>query len=165
MTPDIHLNIFICATSNFSSCAYFTVHVSACSTMAGLITVLYNDPLTLKLILRSHRTPDTVNLGYFEQWGELWEKNLFAYPAEYLHEIVKNYLYIVSSMSKYYKQLVKKWCRGSAGQINKYIKCSKLVLSILTVLYVLSPHPTPSSANADPKYVNAVTFPTSLPVD
>ena len=54
----IHLNILISATSNFFSCAFFTAHVSAPCISAGLTTVLYTFPLTLKLILRSHRIPD-----------------------------------------------------------------------------------------------------------
>ena len=48
------LNILISATSNFFSCAFFTAHVSAPYIIAGLTTVLYTFPLTLKLILRSH---------------------------------------------------------------------------------------------------------------
>ena len=58
VTPLIHLNL-ISATSNFFSCAFFTVQVSAPYIIAGLTTVLYTFPLTLKLILRSHRIPDT----------------------------------------------------------------------------------------------------------
>ena len=50
------------AKSNFFSCAFFTAHVSAPYTIAGLTTVLYTFPLTLKLILRSGRIPDT-------RWG------------------------------------------------------------------------------------------------
>ena len=51
--PLIHLNILISATSNFFSCAFFAVQVSAPYIIAGLTTVLYTFPLTLKLILRS----------------------------------------------------------------------------------------------------------------
>ena len=57
VTPLIHLNILISATSNFFSCAFFTAHVSALYIIAGLTTVLYTFLLTLKLILRSHRIP------------------------------------------------------------------------------------------------------------
>ena len=46
------------ATSNFFSCVFFTAHVSAPYIIAGVTTVLYTLPLTLKLILRSHRIPD-----------------------------------------------------------------------------------------------------------
>ena len=60
VTPLIHLNILISATSNFFSCAFFTAHVSAPYIIAGLTTVMYTFPLTLKLILRSHRIPDTL---------------------------------------------------------------------------------------------------------
>ena len=60
VTPLIHLNILISATSNFFSCAFFTAHVSAPYIIVCLTTVLYNFPLTLKLILRSHRIPDTL---------------------------------------------------------------------------------------------------------
>ena len=60
VTPLIHLNILISATSNFFSCAFFTAHVSAPYIIAGLTTVLYTYPLTLKLSLRSHRIPDTI---------------------------------------------------------------------------------------------------------
>ena len=60
VTPLIHLNILISATSNFFSCAFLTAHVSALYIIAGLTTVLYTFPLTLKLILRSHRIPDTL---------------------------------------------------------------------------------------------------------
>ena len=58
VTPLTHLNILISATSNLFSCAFFTAHVSAPYIIAGLTTVLYTFPLTLKLILRSHRIPD-----------------------------------------------------------------------------------------------------------
>ena len=60
VTPLIHLNILISATSNFFSCAFFTAQVSAPYIIAGLTTVLYTFPLTLKRILRSHRIPDTL---------------------------------------------------------------------------------------------------------
>ena len=60
VTPLIHLNILISATSNFFSCAYFTAQVSAPYIIAGLTTDLYTVPLTHKLILRSHRIPDTL---------------------------------------------------------------------------------------------------------
>ncbi len=60
VTPLIHLNILFSATSNFFSCAFFTAHISAPYIIAGLTTVLYTFPLTLKLILRSHRNPDTL---------------------------------------------------------------------------------------------------------
>ena len=39
VTPLIHLNILISATSNFFSCAFFTAQVSAPYTIAGLTTV------------------------------------------------------------------------------------------------------------------------------
>ena len=42
--PLIHLNILISATSNFSSCAFFTAQVSAPYIIAGLTTVLYTSP-------------------------------------------------------------------------------------------------------------------------
>ena len=111
VTPLIHLNILICATSNFFSCVSFTAHVSAPYIIAGAKTIKRNTnttqnksqthcakqhkvtsflntdcelstetcsknvysigpwsynclvyfPLTLKLILRSHRIPDTVS--------------------------------------------------------------------------------------------------------
>ena len=48
VSPLTHLNILIFTTSNFFSCAFFTVH-------AGLNTVLYTFPWTLKLILRLYR--------------------------------------------------------------------------------------------------------------
>ena len=48
VTPLIHLNILIAATSNFFSCAFFTAQVSAPYIIAGLTTVLYTFPLTLK---------------------------------------------------------------------------------------------------------------------
>ena len=57
VTPLIHLNILISAKSNFFCCAFFTAHVSAPYIIAGLTTVLYTFPLTLKLIIRSHRIP------------------------------------------------------------------------------------------------------------
>ena len=60
LTPLIYLNIIISATSNFFSCAFFTVHVSAPYTIAGLTVVLYTFLLTRKRILRSHRIPDTL---------------------------------------------------------------------------------------------------------
>ena len=60
VTPLIHLNILIPATSNFFYCAFFAAHVSAPNIIAGLATVLITFPLTLKLILRSHITPDTL---------------------------------------------------------------------------------------------------------
>ena len=44
VTPLIHLNILISATSNFFSCAFFTAHVSAPYIIAGLTTVLYTFP-------------------------------------------------------------------------------------------------------------------------
>ena len=53
VTPLIHLNILISTTSNFFSCAFFTAQVSTPYIIAGLTTVLYTFPLTLKLILRS----------------------------------------------------------------------------------------------------------------
>ena len=58
VTPLIHFNILISATSNFFSCAFIIAHVSALYSIAGLTTVLYTFPLTLNLILRSHRIPD-----------------------------------------------------------------------------------------------------------
>ena len=51
VTPLIHLNILISATSNFFACVFFTAQVSAPYIIAGLTTVLYTFPLTLKLIL------------------------------------------------------------------------------------------------------------------
>ena len=60
VTPLFHLNILISATSNFFSCAFFTAQVSAPYIIAGLTSVLYTFHLTLKLILRSHRIPDTL---------------------------------------------------------------------------------------------------------
>ena len=60
LTPLIHLNILISATSNFFSCDFLTAQVSAQYIIAGLTTVLYTFPLTLKLIRRSHRIPDTL---------------------------------------------------------------------------------------------------------
>ena len=60
VTPLIHLKILISATSNFFSCAFFTAHISALYIIAGLTTVLHTFPLTLKLIIRSHRIPDTL---------------------------------------------------------------------------------------------------------
>ena len=44
VTPLIHFNILISATSNFFSCAFFTAHVSAPYIIAGLTTVLYTSP-------------------------------------------------------------------------------------------------------------------------
>ena len=41
VTPLVHLNILISATSNFFSCAFFTAHVSAPFIIASLTTVLY----------------------------------------------------------------------------------------------------------------------------
>ena len=67
VTPLIHLNILISATSNFFSCAFFTTHVSAPYIITGLTTVLYTFPLTLKLILLSHRIPDTL-FQFFSSW-------------------------------------------------------------------------------------------------
>ena len=60
VTPLIHLNILISPTSNFFYCAFLTAQVSALYIIAGLTTVLYTFPLNLKLILRSHRIPDTL---------------------------------------------------------------------------------------------------------
>ena len=54
VTPLIHLNILISATSNFLSCALFNAHVSVPYIIAGLTAVLHTFPLTLKLIHRSH---------------------------------------------------------------------------------------------------------------
>ena len=56
--PSLHLNILISATSDFFSCAFFAAHVSAPYIIAGLTTVLYIFPLTIKLMFLSHRTPD-----------------------------------------------------------------------------------------------------------
>ena len=44
MTPLIHLNILISATSNFFSCAFFTAHVSVPYIIAGPTTFLYTSP-------------------------------------------------------------------------------------------------------------------------
>ena len=60
VTPLIHLNILISATSNLFYCAFFTALVSAPYIIAGLTTVLYTFPLTLTRILRSNRIPDTL---------------------------------------------------------------------------------------------------------
>ena len=57
MTLNIHLNSLISATSNVFSCAFFTAHVSSTYIIAGLTTVLYTFPFTLKFIHRSHRLP------------------------------------------------------------------------------------------------------------
>ena len=65
VTPLIHLNILISATSNLFSCAFFTSHVPAPYAIAGLSTVLYTFPLILKLILQSHRIPDTLFQVFF----------------------------------------------------------------------------------------------------
>ena len=46
VTPFIHLNILISATSNFFSCVFFTAQVSAPHIIAGLKTVLYTFHLT-----------------------------------------------------------------------------------------------------------------------
>ena len=60
VTPLIHVAYILISTApNFVSCALSTAHVSALYIIADLTTVLYF-PLTLKLILRSHRTPDTL---------------------------------------------------------------------------------------------------------
>ena len=53
-------NILISATSNFLSCALFNAHVSVPYIIAGLTAVLHTFPLTLKLIHRSHWSPDTL---------------------------------------------------------------------------------------------------------
>ena len=58
VTPHIHRNIFISATSIFS-CVFFTAHVSAPYTIDGVTVVLYTFPLILTFILLSHSTPDT----------------------------------------------------------------------------------------------------------
>ena len=60
--------IFLISTiSNFFLCAFFTVHVAVPSVhvlapyiSAGLTTVFYTFPLTLKFTLWSHITPDTL---------------------------------------------------------------------------------------------------------
>ena len=52
--------ILISATSNFLFCALFNAHVSAPYIIAGLTAVLHTFPLTLKLIHRSHWSPDTL---------------------------------------------------------------------------------------------------------
>ena len=57
VTPLIHLNILISATSIFFSCAFFTAQVSAPCIIAGLTTVLYTFPLTLKLIFGRTESP------------------------------------------------------------------------------------------------------------
>ena len=57
--PLTHVCILISATSNFFYCAFFTAHVSAPYIIAGLTSVVYTFPVTLKPTLRSHRTPDT----------------------------------------------------------------------------------------------------------
>ena len=60
VTPLIHVAyILIPEAPNFVSCALSTAHVSALYISADLTTVLYF-PLTLKLILRPHRTSDTL---------------------------------------------------------------------------------------------------------
>ena len=63
VTTLIHLNILISATSNFYSCAFFTAHVSGPYIIAVVVlqpSCMYTFPLTLKLILRAHRIPDTL---------------------------------------------------------------------------------------------------------
>ena len=72
VTPHIHRNIFISATSIFFSCAFFTVHVTAPYTIAGLTIVLYTFSLILTFILLSHSTPDT----FFEFLHPLWTLRL-----------------------------------------------------------------------------------------
>ena len=57
VTPLIHLNILIPATSNFFSCAFFTAHVSAPYTIAGLTTVLYTFPWLSNLFFRHTESP------------------------------------------------------------------------------------------------------------
>ena len=57
VTPSIHLNILISATSNLLSCAIFIGHVSALYNIAGLTTDLNTFPFTLALFFRSHSTP------------------------------------------------------------------------------------------------------------
>ena len=58
VTPFIYLNILIFATSNFFSCAFFngTGTIHHCWSYNRLVYF----PLILKLILRSHRIPDTL---------------------------------------------------------------------------------------------------------
>ncbi|KAK7028187.1 hypothetical protein SK128_016691, partial [Halocaridina rubra] len=57
VTPHIHLNILISATSSFFSCVFFIAHVSAPYIIAGLPSVLCTLPLNLIPILLSHSTP------------------------------------------------------------------------------------------------------------
>ena len=48
VAPLIHEQILISAAPNFFASVFFTVHVSAPYIIAGLTTLLYNFPLTLK---------------------------------------------------------------------------------------------------------------------
>ena len=55
----LHSSIFNTLISA-TYCDFFTAHVSAAYTIAGVTIVLYTFPLTLKHIIRSHRTPDSL---------------------------------------------------------------------------------------------------------
>ena len=68
VTPHTHRNIFISATSIFFSCAFFTAHVFAPFTIAGLTIVLHTFPLILTFIFLSHSTPD----AFFQFLHPLW---------------------------------------------------------------------------------------------
>ena len=59
MTPLIHLNNLIPATSNVFSSAFINANFSAPYIIAGLTTFVNTFPLPLKLILLLHRTPGT----------------------------------------------------------------------------------------------------------
>ena len=57
VTPLIHHNILISATSNFFSCAFFTAEVSAPYIIAGLTTVLYTFPRLSNLFFGRTESP------------------------------------------------------------------------------------------------------------
>ena len=59
ITPIANLNIFISATSIYSTCFFVTATVSSLYTIAGLTTELYTFPFTLAGKLLSQITPDT----------------------------------------------------------------------------------------------------------
>ncbi|KAK7086884.1 hypothetical protein SK128_003007 [Halocaridina rubra] len=77
VTPHIHLNILISATSSFFSCVFFIAHVSAPYIIAGLTTVLCTLPLNLIPILLSHSTPDTF-FQFFHPACILWNNLVIA---------------------------------------------------------------------------------------
>ena len=80
VTPHIHRNIFISATSIFFSCAFFTARASAPYTIAGLTIVLYTFPLILTFILLSHSTPDTCFRFLHPLWT-LWLTSASSSPS------------------------------------------------------------------------------------